>query len=188
MNFRRHLLLICVLVFAACEPYEFTMSRDQPIDGLILTPLETVAPGTLVTTVHDGGAIKLSNFGITEYSLTFGLNLKAGTGVEVLIHPRVEVNRVVDSGIVASITSKGESLIDNGRVLANRPDFSLDSKLEAVNIISEAHFLQVLVGCDTLYRGPSDRIESDDIVVRSLPGSDVEVVAPAWRYVPDLVR
>jgi hypothetical protein len=172
-----------------CEPYLFDMGGSHPVAGKILTSLESVVPGSRVTTVRDRGAIQLENFGVPEYTLRLGLKLDRGDGAEILIHPRVEVSTVVDSGIVARLTTHGEWLRDGALRLAARPDLSIPlGDTIPVTILSEAHFLQVIVGCDTLYRGRSDRIESDDIVVRSLDGSEVQVISPSWRYVPDLVR
>lgn len=186
---RRLALLLSLCFMSGCEPYLFDMGSSHPVAGRILTSLESVTPGSRVTTVRDSGAIQLENFGITEYTLRVLIKLDHGDGAEILIHPRVEVNRIVDSGIVARLTTHGEWLTDGRKALAARPDLSIPAgDTIPVTILSEAHFLQVIAGCDTLYRGRNDRIESDDIVVRPLAGSEVQVFAPSWKYVPDLVR
>jgi hypothetical protein len=177
------------LAVGACEPYEFQLAGDHPLSGQILSHLGTVDPHSTDVALHEGGEVRLSNFGITEYTLTLGLNVLKGEGAEILIHPKVEVSTIKDSGIVARITTHGSSLTSHGSVLADRPEISVDTnRLIPVQILSEAHLLQVIVGCDTLYRGKSYTIESDDIVIKTLPRSEAEVVAPNWNYVPDLVR
>jgi hypothetical protein len=190
MRRRKHYsVFLLLLALAACEPYLFDMTSDHPVSGQILTSLESVTAGSRTTTLRPRGAIQLSNFGISEYSLSFGARLHDGLGFEVLIHPRVELNRVVDSGFIARVTTHGESLTANDVVLSNKPSYSVDTGIvTAVKILTEAHLLQVIVGCDTLYRGKRYSIESDDIVIRTLDGSSLDVIAPNWAYVPGLVR
>jgi hypothetical protein len=184
---KRTLLLIGCLapLFAGCNPYEFKMGTHHVVSCKVLTSLPSVEQGTTTATLHDTGAIGMSYFGATQYDLAMGIRLVRGEGLRILLRPDVEQRDIKDSGIVVTLTRAG-SWVDSGQhFFLQRPDLGMPvGQNVPVFLLSENNYTQVVIGCDTVYRGWTRKLESDDIVVQALDKSEVEVIDPDWAGLP----
>lgn len=183
------LSLLSALPFvAACNPYDYEMNYGHVVSCRVLTPLPTVEQGALVTTLHDGGAINMSYFGATQYLVTMDIKLVRGTGFRILIRPDVEQRDVLDSGIVLTVTQHGTTLDSAHRTFLDRSDIRIvEGSQLPLSILSENNLSQVVLGCDTVYKGWTRKMESDDLVIESLPGSEVLLIRPDWSAPPGIV-
>ncbi len=182
------LILLPILCAAAigCKPYDFTMGREHIVACKVLTPLATVEQGHTYTTLHNSGAIDINYFGATQYLFSMDIRLLHGTGFRVLIRPDVEQRDVLDSGMILTVTDRGTTLDSAHHIILERSDVRMAEGTQLpLSLLSENNFSQIVLGCDTLTKGWSHKLESDDIVVQALPGSDVQVIQPDWADVPD---
>jgi hypothetical protein len=182
------LALLSVLPFvAACNPYDYQMNAGHIISCRVLTPLPTVEQGSLVTTLHDSGAINMSYYGATEYVVSMDMKLVKGSGFRVLIRPDVEQRNVLDSGIVVTVTPHGTTLDSAHHTFLERSDIRMAEGAQLpMSILSENNLMQVVLGCDTVYKGWTKKMESDDVVIESMPGSEVLVIRPDWNAPPGI--
>lgn len=179
------ILIAALLITSGCHPYSFWMGGPHAVSCEILTPLHSVDHAIDSATLHDTAAIDMNYFGATQYQITMGVQLKAGNGFRILLRPVVEHRDVRDSGIILTATTSGIS-IDSGRIVAlTRPDVMIaKDKIIHVSLLSQNNYMQVVLDCDTVFRGWTKRNESDDIVVQALPASEVEVIQPDWAGIP----
>src|SRR5207302_10826239 len=162
-----YIMLPLLLLLAACSPYDFKMGHKHIVRGKVLTALSTVDQDQTVTTLHDTGAIGLSYFGATQYNLSMGLRLVRGEGVRIMLRPDVEQRDVKDSGIVVTLTKSGSWLDSAQHIFSQRPDLGMPvGQYVPVYLMSENNYSQIVVGCDTVYRGWTKRMESDDVVIQ----------------------
>jgi len=52
-----------------------------------------------------------------------------------------------------------------------------------MTVYNEESYLRVTVGCDTVLRRYTERRSSDDIVLKTLSGSELKVVDPEWKRI-----
>src|ERR1044071_2649274 len=181
-------LLSALPLMASCAPYDYQMNAGHVISCRVLTPLPTVEQGDLVTTLHDSGAINMSYYGATEYVVTMDMKLVKGNGFRVLIRSDVEQRDVLDSGIALTVTPHGTTLDSAHHTFIDRSDIRMAEGAQLpLSILSENNLTQVVLGCDTVYKGWTKRMESDDVVIESLPGSEVLVIRPDWNAPPGIV-
>ncbi len=178
-------------LLAACNPYEFDMGNQHIVRCKVLTSLPTVDKGRSVTTLHDTGAINMNYYGATQYLLSMDIKLLRGEGFRILLRPVVEQRDVKDSGIVLTVTRSGVWLDSAGmthhpQIFLTRPDVRIANNQQMpISLISENNYTQVVLGCDTVYKGWSRKMESDDVVFQALEGSEIQLIAPDWSGLPD---
>ena len=180
------LALAALVTLCGCNPYQFVMGGPHMVTCYILTSLPGVDHNEYMATLHDTASLDLNYYGATQYLLTMGIRVRDGQGFRLLLRPGVEHRDIPDSGIIVTATPNGVTLEDSGRILLTRPDvvFPKGEPLH-VALLSENNYYQVVFGCDTVIRGWTNRIESDDVVVQALQPSTVDVIHPDWAPVPD---
>jgi hypothetical protein len=157
------------------------MGRNPTIGCGILTSLDGVDPSTSVTTLRDTAAVQMNVYGVPQYDVTMETRLVSGEGFRILLRPRVEVRSIVDSGIIVTLTKHGVTLDSGGHRFVRRDDVRLPvDKAVAISLHSENHLTEVVVGCDTVFRGRTHQKETDDIVVSALEKSEMQVRSPQW--------
>jgi hypothetical protein len=184
---RRGLLgiVFCTILLCGCNPYQFTMGKPHIIECQVLTGLGSVGQGSKVATLRDTGAIDMNHFGATQYLIKMDIKLTRGEGFRIMLRPVVEQRDVRDSGIVVTVTRSGVWLDSARHVFLLRKDVTLQLNNQLpISLLSDDNYTQVVLGCDTVYKGWSKKIESDDIVVQALEGSEVEVIEPDWAGLP----
>jgi len=179
-------LLACSFVLLwGCNPYEYKMGSVHMVSCNVITSLPSIEQGSSVSTLHDTAALGMSYFGATQYDLAMHLRLVSGEGVRILLRPVVEQRDIKDSGIIVTLTKNGSWVDSAHHTFLQRPDLGMPiGQNVPVYLLSEDNYSQVVVGCDTVYRGWTKRIESDDIVVQALLGSEVQVIDPDWAGLP----
>ena len=178
--------VLLALFIYACNPYEFNMGRQHIMVCKVLTSLPSVEQGHTIATLHDTGAINMNYFGATQYLITMDVRLNRGEGFRILLRPDVEQRDVKDSGIVLTVTRNGVWMDTVRQTFLKRLDVRLQpNEVLPISLLSENHYTQIVLGCDTIYKGWSKRMESDNVVVQALEGSEVEVIAPDWAGLPD---
>jgi hypothetical protein len=177
-----------VLVFAmsGCNPYEFHMGGPHIVDAVVITGLHGVDQGGYVATLRDTAAVDLNYYGATQYLISMGIVLKRGEGFRIMLRPVVEQHDVKDSGIIVTATRSGVWLDSSRQIFINRPDVAItQDELVHVELWSENNYMQVVLNCDTVFRGWSHTKESDDIVVQALESSEIQLIDPDWAALPD---
>ena len=162
------------------------MGKPHLIRCQVLTGLKSVDQGSNVATLRDTGAIDMNYFGATQYLITMDAKLTRGEGFRIMLRPVVEQRDIRDSGIVVTVTRSGVWLDSAGHIFLLRNDVTVQPNVQLpISLLSDDNYTQVVLGCDTIYKGWSKKIESDDIVVQALEGSEVEVIEPDWAGLPD---
>jgi len=175
-----------VLAESGCNPYEFHIGGPHVVDAVVLTSLGGVDQGPYEATLRDTAAIDLNYYGATQYIITMGIVLKHGEGFRIMLRPVVEQHDVKDSGIIVTITRSGVWLDSSQKNFVNRPDVMLtEGKMAHVKLLSENNYTQVVMDCDTIFRGWTNLKESDDVVVQALQSSEIQVVGPDWGELPE---
>ena len=179
-------IIAALVLFCGCNPYQFTMGGPHMVTCYILTSLPGVDHDEYMATLRDTATLDLNYYGATQYLLTMGIRVRDGQGFRILLRPAVEHRDIPDSGIIVIATPSGVMLEDSGRIFLTRPDIPLPKGQPVrVALLSENNYYQVVVGCDTVIRGWTKRMESDDVVVQALQASTVDVIHPDWAPVPD---
>jgi hypothetical protein len=172
------LLFVC---FAGCDPTRFSVLSDRDVDCRIYSDHRLVAKMPSGFTLSPGGCVSTTYLWATQYRSIFRITLDEGEGVQIMLRPIVEES-ILDSGIVLTLTRNGYQLINNDTVLAaGALPVLAQGKTETFSTYSEEGYMELTLGCDTLYRGITKRIEGDDIIFSSLPASTVTIFAPDWR-------
>ncbi|HEY3876050.1 MAG TPA: hypothetical protein VGM92_11275 [Candidatus Kapabacteria bacterium] len=180
-------LLSAITLFAinGCNPYEFALGGPHTVSCEILTPLAGVDHGPDHATLRNGAAIDLNYFGATQYLISMGLRLNEGTGCRILLRPVVEYRDVRDSGMILTLTSSGISIDPAHQSMLLHSETPLaPHKVTHLWILSQNNFTQVVLDCDTVFRGWTKRNESDDVVIEALPKSEVDIIQPDWASIP----
>ncbi len=186
-NLCAHIGILFIMAFAVgCHPYEFSMGGPHVVSCEILTSLPGVDHSIEMATLRDTAAIDLSYYGATQYLITMGVRLRHGEGFRILVRPVVEARDVRDSGIIVTATQSYVSLDSGHHRFLTRPDVTVaPDQIIHVALLSENNYMQVVLDCDTVFRGWTKLKESDDVVVQALQGSEVEVIQPDWAGLPD---
>ena len=173
-----------VFVIAGCNPYQYGMGDKHFIKCEIISGLHTVEHSSNESLIKDGGILDLCYFAVTEHSISLNTKLESGDGFQVLLRPIVMHGFIKDSGLVMSFTKHGVAVDSNGRTIIERkyPSVS-DGAVIRLYIRSDNTFTQVVYGCDTIYKSSFSKIESDDIVIRTLPQSELRIADPEWDAV-----
>ncbi|HWF44713.1 MAG TPA: hypothetical protein VG537_08725 [Candidatus Kapabacteria bacterium] len=177
---------IAVALLAGCNPYQFNMGDPHEVRCQVLTSLSSVDQGYNRAMLHNTGAIDMNYFGATQYLVTMEMKLIRGDGFRIMLRPVVEQRDVRDSGIVLTVTHSGVWLDSASHIFLTRRDVKLEPNTQMpVSLLSDDNYVQIVLGCDTVYKGWSKKMESDDIVIQALPNSDVQILSPDWAGLPD---
>lgn len=157
------------------------MGSDRIIKCEILSPVHSVEHSSSESLIKDGGSLDMSYFGLTEYSFSVDTRLEQGDGFQLLIRPVVMHGVVRDSGLVIIFSKRGVAIDSNGRIISEKkyPTVS-DGASVLLSVKSDNTFTEIVYGCDTVYKNRLTKIESDDIVFKTLPKSEVRVIQPEW--------
>jgi len=134
--------------------------------------------------MHPGAVVQMTSLSWTQYDLATYLNLSGGEGFQIMLRPVVEES-VIDSGLVLTFSDHGGLRLDSaGHTLAENSSFRFPKDSQTyITIYNEESFLRVTVGCDTVIRRYTKRKSSDDIVFKTLPGSELNVLDPEWKRI-----
>jgi len=179
---------LAILVFAAtqfgCDPYRFRSETKYPVQGRIFSAYGSVDPHLYGFDMHPESAVQVTSLAWTQYRLSAYLTLSGGDGFQFMLRPVVEES-VIDSGLVLTFLSSGGMRLDSaGQILDENKAFRFptDSKTY-ITVYNEESYLQVTVGCDTVMKRYTKRKSSDDIVLRTLPKSELKVEDPEWKRI-----
>jgi hypothetical protein len=132
-------------------------------------------------TMSPGACVSTSYLWATQYLTTFRITLEEGEGLKIMLRPIVE-EQILDSGIVLTLSRHGYHLMNKDTLLAAGTLPALtQGKSVVFRSYSEEGYMELTLGCDTLYRGITKRIEGDDIIFSPLLQSTVTVFGPQWR-------
>lgn len=182
----RHYIAFVILAAAlsGCDPYRFTVETKEPVDCRIFSDHKTVNSHLYGFEMHPNAIVQMTSLSWTQYELSSYLTLSKGEGFQIMLRPVAEES-VIDSGLMLTFFSAGGTRLDSGGQLIEKNSsfrFPKDSQT-LVTIYNEEAYLQVTVGCDTVLKHYSRRNSSDDIVLKTLLGSELKVLAPQWKKV-----
>lgn len=178
-------IYIAALLFVAgltsCDPTRFSVLSDRDVDCRIYSDHRLVKKHSSGFTMYPGACVGATYLWATQYLASFRLTVEDGDGVEVMLRPIVE-EQVLDSGIVLSLSKGGYQLRSKDTILASGTHPILAKGVTQIfRAYSEEGYLELTLGCDTLFKGITKRIEGDDIIFSPIGQSTVTVFAPLWR-------
>ncbi len=174
-------LFFLLAISTGCDPTRFSVLSDRDIDCRIYSDYRLVDKQPSGFTLSPGACVSTYYLWATQYRATYRLTVEDGEGVVIMLRPIVE-EQVLDSGIVLTIGKNGYRLVNKDTVLATGTHPRLtQGKPELFRAYSDEGYLELTLGCDTLYRGLTKHIEGDDIIFSTLPQSRVNVFAPSWK-------
>lgn len=181
-------LIMLIIVIAGCDPTRFSLISDRNLDCRIYSDHRLVSHSQVGFTLDPGGSVAVTYLWATQYRATFRLTLDEGEGAKILIHPVVQES-IIDSGLVLTLSRNGYELREGETIIASGASPSLEvGKPRIFRAYSEEGYLELTLGCDTLYKGVTLRTESDDIIFTTLPESKVSVYGPYWRDLEIMIQ
>lgn len=174
-------IAILTLFLSGCNPYRFTVETKEPVACRIFSDHNTVKSNLYGFQMQPNAVVQMTSLSRTQYELTTYLTLSRGEGFRILLRPVVEES-VVDSGLMLTFFSSGGTRLDSGgHMIEQNPSFRFPTDSQTfVTVYNEEAYLQVTVGCDTVLKHHSLGKSSDDVVLQTLPGSELKVVGPEW--------
>ena len=183
----RHFYIVTLLIaviFFGCDPYRFRVETKNPVECRIFSDHNSVDSHLYGFEMHPGAVMQVTSLAWTQYDFAAYLTLSRGEGFQLMLRPVVEES-VIDSGLVLTFSSSGGMRLDSaGHLISENQSFRFPKDLQTyVTIYNEESYLQVTVGCDTVVKRFTMRKSSDDIVLKTLPGSELKVVEPEWEQI-----
>lgn len=175
------ILLLVLGALSSCDPTRFSVLSDRDIDCRIYSDHRLVDKMPAGFTMSPGACVSTTYRTATQYMAKFRLTVQEGDGVRILLRPVVE-ERILDSGVVLTLSRNGYRLVNGDTLLASgKSPVLARGKTEIFRAYSDEGYLELTLGCDTLFKGMTKRIEGDDIIFSTLPNSTITVYAPTWR-------
>jgi hypothetical protein len=177
-------LLLVTAAFGGCNPYRFKAETKYPVDCRIFSDHNTVESHLYGFMMNPEATVEATSLAWTQYDLAVYLTLSGGEGFQLMLRPVVEES-VIDSGFVLTFLTEGGMRLDSsGHNLDENPGFHFPKDSQTyVTVYNEESYLQVTVGCDTVVKRYTRRKSSDDIVLKTLPGSTLNVLDPQWKRI-----
>lgn len=171
-------------VLYGCNPYRFTVETQHPVDCRIFTDHNSVNSHLYGFDMHSNAVVQVTSLAWTQYDLGVYLTLSGGEGFQLMLRPVLEES-VIDSGLVLTFLSNGGMRLDSaGHTLEENRTFRFPKDSQVyVTIYNEESYLQMTVGCDTVLKRFTKRKSSDDIALKTLPGSELKVLEPKWKRI-----
>ncbi len=177
-------LLFLIACIGGCNPYRFRVETQEPVDCRIFSDHKSVESHLYGFQMHPDATVHVTSLAWTQFDLGMYLKLSGGEGFQLLLRPIAEES-VVDSGFVLTFLSRGGVRLDSGgHLLDENPSFRFPKDSQTyVTIYNEESYLRVTVGCDTVLNRYTKRKSSDDIVLKTLPGTELNVLDPHWKRI-----
>lgn len=177
-------LLLFVAASSGCNPYRFKAETKYPVDCRIFSDHNTVDSHLYGFQMYPEATVTATSLAWTQFDLAVYLTLSGGEGFQLMLRPVVEES-VIDSGFVLTFFSAGGMRLDSaGHHLDENPAFHFPKDSQTyVTVYNEESYLQVTVGCDTVVKRFTRRKSSDDIVLKTLSGSSLNVLDPQWKRI-----
>ena len=187
MVMRRYFFIATLFIIVAscgCNPYRFTVETQHPVDCRIFSDHNTVNSHLYGFEMHPDAIVQVTSLAWTQYELGVYLTLTGGEGFQLMLRPVLEES-VIDSGLVLTFLSSGGIRLDSaGYTLDENRAFRFPKDSQVyVTIYNEESFLQMTVGCDTVLKRFTKRKSSDDIALKTLPGSELKILGPQWKRI-----
>jgi len=180
-NMKNLLIILCAMLIA-CAPDQFYLNSrsvdSEEISGLIIGNLDNVdvyAKNALK--IHESGMVDLicRSGGITQMKADITTNITSGDGV------RFAFRTIMDSydthpSITFDFTKDGCFVNENNRSLTKVD--TIKAKIgESSRILIENYgkLVNIVVGCDTVYFGPTGLSATEHIIISPLNSSDVDL-------------
>ncbi|MEI8134923.1 MAG: hypothetical protein WCH46_07570 [bacterium] len=175
------IIFVFSLMLCGCDPHRFTVQTEHSLDCRIYSDFHGVTHDLYGFTMQGDAVVGVASPSWTQYEIETFIKMK-GDGFQLLLRPVAEES-VRDSGLILTISSSVGLRLDSGGVLLeSNPRYRppIDSQF-FVTIFNEESYLQVTIGCDTVLRRYTKQKESDDLVIHTLPNSELTVIAPQWK-------
>ncbi|MDP4219383.1 MAG: hypothetical protein Q8916_11655 [Bacteroidota bacterium] len=182
---RSHIVIIFLAIaLGSCDPHRFSVETKHPVDCRIFSDHNSVDSHLYGFDMHPDAIMQVTSSAWTQYDLGVYVTLSGGEGFQLMLRPIVEEN-VIDSGLVLTFLSGGGYRLDSaGVMLDQNSSFRFPKNQQTyMTVYNEESYLQVTVGCDTVMKRYTKRKSSDDIVLRTLPGSELRVLDPEWKRI-----
>ena len=177
-------IALCVLLFFGCNPYRFRVETQHPVSCRIFSDHNDVESHLYGFTMHPNAVVQATSPSWTQFELAAYLTLSGGDGFQIMLRPVVEES-VVDSGLVLTVSDQYGLRFDSaGQTLDEHSSYRFPKDSQTyITIYNEESYLRVTFGCDTVVNRYTKRRSSDDIVFRTLKGSELNVLDPEWRRI-----
>jgi hypothetical protein len=184
----RNIFLVGIVIFSAvffgCDPYRFRSETRNPVQCRIFSDPKSVEPNLYGFEMHPDAVLQVTSLAWTQFEFAGYFTLSGGEGFQLMLRPVIEES-LVDSGFVLTFLSGGGVSLDSaGRRIDENKAFRFPRDSQTyVTIYNEESYLQVTVGCDTVVKRFTRRTSSDDIALRTLANSRLQVVDPEWKRI-----
>jgi hypothetical protein len=180
-----HIVLVCLTaIFIGCNPYRFSIQTSNPVECRIFSDHNSVKSQLYGFQMNPESVVQITSLGWTQYDFGAYFNFSGGEGFQVMLRPTVEES-VIDSGLILTFFSSGGMRLDSaGKLLEENSSFRFPKDSQTfVTVYNEEAYLRVTVGCDTVFKRFTKRKSSDDIVLKTLTGSKLNIMQPQWKQV-----
>ncbi len=170
------LIIAFALIIVSCSPDLFTLNQrnNKYVNGLIMSDLDNVdVMNDNSLMLYDGGFIAMRRPELTGLTADFTVNIKKGDGVMFAIRS-VSDHFSDHPGIYFDYSTGGSSVIEKGkdRIYLKNVYAKIDEPTRII-ISNDCSYYNIIVDCDTVYKGRTWLPNTEYVIVKALPKSDV---------------
>ena len=170
------LSVVFVVIISGCalipysETYLLNRTDIYPLEGYIISKPYTVEKTkyTDEVIIHDNGITAIKKNELTIYSFDATVKIKEGTGIRFYLRSTY-TNFKNNPVIHFDYTNTGTKVYEYNNLLAVVDSIKLDySNPSRIRIKQDAKYYEILVDCDTLYKGLSGKPGTEYIIMQTL--------------------
>jgi len=164
------------VIISGCAliPYSenYTLNRTDlfPLYGFILSKPYSVETTNYTNEIiiHDKGITALKKNELTIYIFDASVRIKEGTGIRFYLRSAY-INYTDEPVIHFDFTNTGTKVYEYNNLIANVDSIKLDyNNPSRIRIKQDAKYYEILIDCDTLYKGTSVKPGTEYIIMQTL--------------------
>lgn len=164
-------LLLSVVCGCAYERYGIVVG-DYEVEGIALDNWRNVQRNGDFIRIKPGGRLALRTEDYTQFLVQYDMAILSGSGANFYLRT-VAHQFDTTKGIRFHYAVDGCTLrTEQGKTIPL--EFNADTEEQAIRLLSEADQIEISVGCDRIYDGPSHLEGTEYIIVEALPDSEIE--------------
>jgi hypothetical protein len=169
-------ITVAALMLASCSPDLFTLNKrnNQYIGGLIMSDLDDVDiinDNSLM--LYDGGAVAMGRSELTNLTADFTVDVMKGEGLRFAIRS-VSDHFDKQPAIYFDYSTEGSSVIEKGKekILLHNIKAKINQPTRII-FKNDCSYYSIIVDCDTVYTGRTWLPNTEYVIIKTLPKSDV---------------
>ena len=168
------LLLAVIISGCALIPYSetYTLNRTDlfPLEGYKLSKPYTVEKTNYTDEIiiYQDGITALKKNELTIYNFNATVKINSGTGIRFYLRSTY-IDYLKSPSVYFDFTSSGTKVYDNNKLVADVDSVKLDFMNPSLIIIrQDAKYYEIIVDCDTVYKGISPKPGTEYIIIQTL--------------------